>query len=251
MQALLFLTHSLDPLIVKRYENIQLPKDFDRYLLLDAHCVSEFSRTDVIPFTLNGLKSTGYSPIFDRLIPGSNHFPVLEFCHKFPKYDYVWSMEYDVVFSGEWTTFFQAVDRPADLLTAEIRNYWDDPNWYWWRTFSYSSKPHSDSNAQNSWPEQALASFNPLYRLSRRAAQHLRNQCLLKGWVGHHELIMPTLLDMAEMTVEDFGLPSEGCGVANRWYAEQTYGHRQVDFPSLALDFPNTLFHSVKIKPTP
>jgi Protein of unknown function (DUF3405) len=247
MQALLFLTHRLDQTTIARYENIQLPVGFDRYLLLDARHAREFSRADVIEFSLGKLKSIGYSPITNTLVPGSNHFPVLEFSRNFPRYEYVWTMEYDVWFSGSWMTFFQAVDRPADLLTAKIRNYWDDPEWYWWRSIYVSVKPRQCSNPQGYWPAQALASFNPLYRLSRRAALHLRNECLNQGWIGHHELIMPTLLDMAEMIVEDFGTPPKGCGIAGKWYSEQTYSHDPIDFQLLAREFPNTLFHPVKM----
>jgi hypothetical protein len=247
MQALLFLTHCLDPRIIARYESMQLPGDFDRYLLVDAAYAAPSDRSDVVFFSLAQLKSIGYYPIADSLIPGSNHFPTLEFCRAFPQYEYVWTVEYDVVFSGNWMTFFQAVDRPADLLTSKIRLYDDDPHWNWWRTLLIPIQYNCRTDPQNPWPIKFLASFNPLYRLSHRAAQHLRVKYLQDCWIGHHEVTMPTLLDIAGMIVEDFGKPPEGCGIKGKWYGKDTYCPTSLGNHIPAGGAPQTLFHPIKI----
>jgi Protein of unknown function (DUF3405) len=246
MQALLFLTHTLDSRIIARYESMQLPREFDHYLLIDSACVPVSDRSDAVFFSFTQLKSIGYRPCTDSLIPGSNHFPTLEFCQAFPQYEYVWTVEYDVVFSGNWTTFFKAVKRPADLLTAQIRSFPDEPDWYWFKTFQFHALRRRRPSLRNPRPMQFLASFNPLYRLSQRAAQYLRIKYLQDGWIGHHELTMPTLLNNAGMLVQDFGTPPEGCGVDGKWYSEQTYSHVSLGNQIPTAGVSNTLFHPVK-----
>lgn len=53
-------------------------------------------------FTNSILHELGYSPIEERLLPGSNHFPLLKFYREHPDYDYYWMVEDDVRFSGDW-----------------------------------------------------------------------------------------------------------------------------------------------------
>lgn len=63
-------------------------------------------------FTSDILSELGYTPIEEgKLVPGSNHFPLLKFFKENQGYDYYWLVEDDVRFSGEWKEFFGSLLR--------------------------------------------------------------------------------------------------------------------------------------------
>ncbi len=63
-------------------------------------------------FTSDVLKELGYTPIErGKLVPGSNHFPLLKFYKENQGYDYYWLVEDDVRFSGEWKNFLAVLLR--------------------------------------------------------------------------------------------------------------------------------------------
>src|ERR1051325_6551755 len=50
-------------------------------------------------------------------------------------FDYYWSVEYDVRFTGSWRRFFSAFDgNCADFLTTSLRTAATDPRWSHWKT---------------------------------------------------------------------------------------------------------------------
>lgn len=248
LQILLFLTHRLDDHILDRFDNIAIPSGFDRRLLVDAAAAGSCGQRNTFPFQFSELIKTGYRPIAAGVIPGSNHFPVLEFCHAFPRYDYIWVMEYDVAFTGDWRTFFSAIQSRADLLSAFPRTFADEPDWYWWSTLHIPGRNRSRPAKRyraSSRPVAPMATFNPIYRVSRRAAAYLRGR-FLEGCIGHHEVAMPTLLNLAGMSVEDLGTAPAGCGVAGRWYTRETFRYVAPGHPLPVPRLHNMLYHPVK-----
>lgn len=111
--------------------------------------------------------------------------------------EFVWIIEYDVDFSGDWATFFgQFETSSADLLTSTLAPRSDCPDWWWWRQ---ASAPAHVS------PEQMHRGFHPLMRVSRRFAHEYRRSVADPAWEGHYESIVPTVALDAGFDVEDFG----------------------------------------------
>ncbi len=112
------------------------------------------------------------------------------------KFDYYWLIEYDVRFSGDWEYFFRYFSESAgDLLTSHIRTYAQEPDWLFWRLDHFDEKTDL---------AKALRSFNPIFRISAPALDHVYRM-YLKGWTGIYEALIPTLLFQGNFTLRDFG----------------------------------------------
>lgn len=188
-------------------------------------------------FTSDVLNELGYTPIEKgKLVPGSNHFPLLKFFKENQCYDYYWLVEDDVRFSGEWKDFFGSfASCTSDFLSSVIETKAENPTWYWW----ISLKTGNEVIAE----EKLLKSFNPIYRLSSQALvcidAHLRI-----GWMGHYEVLLPTLLYNKGFLLEDFG--GEGTFVRPENNAKFYDDTSMRIAPVLPDDRKNYLFHPVK-----
>lgn len=188
-------------------------------------------------FTSDILSELGYTPIEKgKLVPGSNHFPLLKFFKENQGYDYYWLVEDDVRFSGEWKEFFGSfASRTSDFLSSVIETKAENPNWYWWTSLKTGNEVIAE--------EKLLKSFNPIYRLSRQALAcidaHLRI-----GWMGHHEVLLPTLLYNKGFLLEDFGGEGSFVRLENK---SKFYDDTSMRIaPVLPDDRKNYLFHPVK-----
>lgn len=188
-------------------------------------------------FTSDILSELGYTPIEEgKLVPGSNHFPLLKFFKENQGYDYYWLVEDDVRFSGEWKEFFGSfASCTSDFLSSVIETKAENPNWYWWTSLKTGNAVIAE--------EKLLKSFNPIYRLSRQALTcidaHLRI-----GWMGHHEVLLPTLLYNKGFLLEDFGGEGSFVRLENK---SKFYDDTSMRIaPVLPDDRKNYLFHPVK-----
>lgn len=188
-------------------------------------------------FTSDVLKELGYTPMErGKLVPGSNHFPLLKFYKENQGYDYYWLVEDDVRFSGEWKDFFGSfASCTSDFLSSVIETKAENPTWCWWTCLKTGNEVIAE--------EKLLKSFNPIYRLSSQALAcidaHLRI-----GWMGHYEVLLPTLLYNKGFLLEDFG--GEGTFVRpenNAKFYDDTSMHIA---PVLPDDRKSYLFHPVK-----
>ena len=121
----------------------------------------------------------------------------------------------------------------------------DKPDWYWWDSL------HLDGIELEK--HQLIRSFNPIYRISNGALTFLDD--FLKGrkhW-GHHEVLIPTVLEYARFKLLDFGGNGEFVlpQFKDRFYLKQpvtnlgTMRFRPfVEQSELVL--PDKLFHPVK-----
>lgn len=188
-------------------------------------------------FTSDVLKELGYTPIErGKLVPGSNHFPLLKFYKENQGYDYYWLVEDDVRFSGEWKDFFGSfASCTSDFLSSVIETKAENPTWYWWTSLKTGNEVIAE--------EKLLKSFNPIYRLSSQALAcidaHLRI-----GWMGHYEVLLPTLLYNKGFFLEDFG--GEGTFVRPENNAKFYDDTSMRIAPVLPDDRKNYLFHPVK-----
>lgn len=188
-------------------------------------------------FTSDVLKELGYTPMErGKLVPGSNHFPLLKFYKENQGYDYYWLVEDDVRFSGEWKDFFGSfASCTSDFLSSVIETKAENPTCYWWTSLKTGNEVIAE--------EKLLKSFNPIYRLSSQALvcidAHLRI-----GWMGHYEVLLPTLLYNKGFLLEDFG--GEGTFVRPENNAKFYDDTSMRIAPVLPDDRKNYLFHPVK-----
>ena len=188
-------------------------------------------------FTSDVLNELGYTPIEKgKLVPGSNHFPLLKFFKENQCYDYYWLVEDDVRFSGDWKDFFDSfASSTSDFLSSVIETKAENPTWYWWTSLKTGNEVIAE--------EKLLKSFNPIYRLSSQALAcidaHLRI-----GWMGHYEVLLPTLLYNKGFFLEDFG--GEGTFVRPENNAKFYDDTSMRIAPVLPDDRKNYLFHPVK-----
>lgn len=188
-------------------------------------------------FTSDVLNELGYTPIEKgKLVPGSNHFPLLKFFKENQCYDYYWLVEDDVRFSGDWKDFFDSfASSTSDFLSSVIETKAENPTWYWWTSLETGNEVIAE--------EKLLKSFNSIYRLSSQALvcidAHLRI-----GWMGHYEVLLPTLLYNKGFLLEDFG--GEGTFVCPENNAKFYDDTSMRIAPVLPDDRKNYLFHPVK-----
>jgi len=156
----------------------------------------KYSGLPIITFTDDLLKDLNYKPILNSVVPGSNHFPVLDFYLKHPEYKSYWCIENDVDFNGKWNYFFDSTTKnsSSDFITSHIRRYSTTPHWHWWDTFHSANKEIDRKNF--------FRSFNPIYKLSNKALSYI-DLCLKNGYSGHHEVLLATLLINSGYVVED------------------------------------------------
>ncbi|MDB5005818.1 MAG: hypothetical protein JWP45_211 [Mucilaginibacter sp.] len=199
--AFLIITNELSKSTIRLYNKLQeaavaYGDVFILYHSTENQILSPNSQLPVITFNDDLLRDLNYIPILDSVVPGSNHFPVLDFFLKHPQYASYWCIENDVDFNGKWDFFFDFTSKNSnsDFISSHIRRFSKSPHWHWWNTFNSPNSEYQE--------EHLFRSFNPIYKLSNRALSYL-DQCLKSGYVGHHEVLIPTLLINAGFKVED------------------------------------------------
>lgn len=201
-QAVLIVTNRISKDVVKRYHElrkatVELGDVFLLYHTNDNKIPTEFEGVKIETFSDEILNNLNYKPIRKTLVPGSNHFPVIKFFLDHPYYTHYWSIEDDVTFSGNWKDFFENVSlKDFDFISSHIRKYSDMPRWSWWYTLKGPEGKFTR--------EELFSSFNPFYKISKKALQHI-DTCLKNGYSGHHEVLLPSLLIKAGFKIADFG----------------------------------------------
>jgi len=206
--AVLFLTNKNDKITLQAYNDMkrEAPESHDVFLLYHQ-ARKKISKSiafhNPLLFDNAVLTSIGFKGINNKLVPGSNHFPLFQFYDSNPNYTYYWYVEDDVRFNGPWGIFFESFSKnniDADFLSCHIRRYQEEPNWHWWESLKHSSGERIPLNSR-------IRSFNPIFRISNRAIAYLK-AAYRSGWSGHHEVSIASLLIAAGFSVYDLG--SEG-----------------------------------------
>jgi hypothetical protein len=217
--ALLYLTHLFTPEIQREVDNLSemAPGEgLEMWLLLDSRTpgiseiIGRYARCHV--FEEAAIMNMPYPKLDGAHLIHHIHFCLLDFYLSHPGYDYYWFVEYDVRYTGEWSTFFNAFRSfDHDLLTSHIRSIAQEPQYCWWNSLYHPTKTVP-------W-ERCLRSLNVIYRISNRALKFL-HEAHLEGWGGFFEVFFPTLLDSNGFTLLDFGGDGEFTppGHKNRFY---------------------------------
>jgi hypothetical protein len=253
-EAVCLLTHFLDDRIVGIFRRLAAEAGDGR----DAFVL--FNRSDdnnpgfrpppdlrIFSFVEDDLRALGY-PHKGRHIQDVDielfSFP---FHRAHPEYRRVWVVEYDVDYTGRWSELFDAFRHSgADLLATSIHRHAVNPGWENWDSVrGPAGRPAA---------ERLLRAFLPFSRLSEAAYQAL-DQAYRKGWRGHYECTIPTILTLAGLKIEDIGGGGEFVlpGNRNRFYTSTptandlspgTFVFRPIRIATG--ERPDTLWHPVK-----
>jgi len=204
--AILFLSHLSDRVTLRRFQELseQAPAEYDTYWIHDSdhgNLPQTVKTKASYSFGIDDANTLGHPHEYTSFISGNAHIPIILFAFDHPEYDSFWVVEYDVSFTGCWSTFFKRAELDSsDLLTSSIRCVEDQPAWPHWKTFQHPLRSTSDF--------KLLASFNPIYRISRHALNHIHN-AQISGWKGDYEVLMPTLLHHEGIPISDFSMSSK------------------------------------------
>lgn len=201
-QAFVLLTNKHSYEVINLYETLlnatkTLGETFIVYHHTTAAIPDEIRKTRYHAFTNDILTNLNYKPIANRLIPGSCHFPLLDFYLQHPHFDYYWFTEDDVTFNGSWKHLFDLYsNNMSDFIACHIRTHSEEPNWHWWDSLSHPDK---------FIPKKLrLRCFNPFFRISN-AALNFIHYAQTNNWQGHNEVLFPTLLFLEGYQINDFG----------------------------------------------
>lgn len=112
-------------------------------------------------------------------------------------FDWIWFLEYDVDYSGDWGDFFRQVETMrGDYVATHIRSRDEDPLWPHWQSFAAPPAVEASSHR---------ASFHPIARFSRRMIEAHVRAVEREGWTGHTEAIYPSLAAHLGFAVIDLG----------------------------------------------
>lgn len=204
----LFLSHEMSQETIRAFQHLRDtagPEVTVRWLL-------DVSRNPAIPPELAASVTSydsrrfaewGLSTFGPKMLPGHCHYPVLKYFRENPGISWLWTVEYDVRFTGPWHRLFGHFrDDASDLLTCHLRDRYQEPGWSWWDSLRRPRAPATPDNV-------ALRSFLVVARYSARALQRLID---LQGadWAGHQEVVVPTLLASSGLSVRDFNDTAAG-----------------------------------------
>jgi hypothetical protein len=192
-----------------------------------------------------------------RLVPGYVdlvYWPAL-LSDRLAAYDYLWILEYDVDYAGNWKDFFaRTMPSPADLLGTTIFPRDQSRDWVFWEWFR--SPPEVTAEFQ-------LRSFLPIARFSRRMLNVYTEAVRDARWAGHTEALFPTIAHFNRLHIEDLGGAGPFCPAAWRsknydntpWdeklspgtfvFRPVTFDHYYHDAP-WRFSRPDFLYHPVK-----
>lgn len=214
--AFVFITHHLAREILREYEKIEasvagLGTAWFLYQGETSRPSQKLQISNLEIVRQSDLQALNYRMPFDSILPGSSHFPLLEFYRKHREYRDYWLIEYDVRFSGDWRTFFaEFASVRADFLAAHFRRYHEEPEWPFW------ALTHP---VRSIALEDRMRCFHPICRLSNAALACI-SAAHQDGWCGHDELLPTTLLHVNGFSFADFGGEGEFVppGMQNKYY---------------------------------
>jgi len=216
--AILFHTHIISNDILKEFQNISSESEgiADAYLLCDDKNIDitkKVKKYRYFCFNKEGISDLNYPIVkdekrkaevpFKKAFQLSNYqLSILKFFLENRDYDYYWYIEYDVRYSGKWSQFFKYFNNnDSDLITSYLRYYKEEPRWpHWYLNHPELTIPESER----------IRSFNPVMRISNKALTYL-HESFLDGWIGHLEVLIPTLLHKNGFELEDFGGSGKFC----------------------------------------
>ncbi len=255
--ALLILTHYETPRIARLIERArsELGATTDVFVAAffddPARLPALYGKYDfAIPFYRNDFAALGYPEKYRdrdwRFIPGNADLIPAAFWKRHPGYQYYWSFEGDVDYTGRLDGLVDHfASTEADLLCTHVRPH--PRNW-----------PHAHRlRLPDGWKQtnhENLIAFLPVFRTSARFMEEL-DQFHRQGGAGHHERTWPLVALDRGLKLEEIGGRGRFTDPRNRgrFYTAALLGN-----PSFSGSFryrpvmratgsrPNTLWHPIK-----
>jgi hypothetical protein len=152
--------------------DVEIPKDINYRLLTDEEVLH--SRKYIAPADF-GMTLQYQAPNYVTMALAKEH----------PEYDYVWYVEYDVCYSGDWKSFFSRMnDLGHDLICTRVTPRSCDVEWCWWNC----------SRRVSMWNE-SFKSVNCMSRLSRKMLD------MLEKFYSESEALQPTFFETLWVTM--------------------------------------------------
>lgn len=201
-------------------------------------------------FDMGSIKELQYEPLYDECIHCNVNYILQRFFKDYSTYERYWSIEYDVIFTGNWLLLINSfIDSDADLISCHIEKYSKDKNgcWDWWKPFIWVDKEIP--------LEKCVKAFNPIFSLSNKALIFM-DEFLKKGNSAHFETLMSTALYNNNFKLVDMGGSGEFTPnmLKNKFYIQGSgtnngtmrfrpvYLKEEIE----ALEIKNKLFHPLK-----
>jgi hypothetical protein len=148
-----------------------------------------------------------YGRWYNRGFPDLAYMPAL-LDQRLREYEYVWLMENDVDYAGNWGAFFgDTVENDADLLATYIYPRYQNRDWLHWSWFDAPPEVQFFHHT---------SSFNAIIRFSRRMLLTYTEAVRDDRWQGHTEALWPTIARHNGLTVCDLGGAGPFCPEAWR-----------------------------------
>lgn len=209
--AVLFLAHSMNAELLRRFRLIadQLPGGVEAFFALDATRTRVCDRiskklarqTNLFIFSREILSKLPYRRAREEwrgrsVVPGLQDLVPQLFRRLNPEFDYIYFVEYDILYTGEWKNFFAHFqESDASFLTTSIAPKSEVPVWEHFATFQ-PDRPLPETHI--------IRGFMPICRYSTEGLLALEER-YRRGWRGHHEVLVPTAILDAGLKLEDFG----------------------------------------------
>lgn len=253
-EVVLFISHIVNDETINRFRklNKELSHRCDVYWAYHQEKNDQIFPQDinVYKFNFEGLRELDYRPLYADTIYSNVNYILQRFYKDYSQYNRYWSIEYDVVFTGNWDLLIGTLeDYDADMISCHIEKYSVGINesWYWWKPLFLV-----DCNIPI---ENCVKAFNPIYALSNRALKFM-DDFLRRRNCAHFETLVSTALYNNNFKLVDMGgtgsfTPSE---LRNKFYVQGsgvnngTMRFRPVFLKDEidALCVPNRLFHPLK-----
>jgi len=187
--------------LYQKIKNDIINDNYDVVILYNGDLEGIVGYTDKAMFSIwdtDSLNKKGYQMINKSLFPGSCHFPLLNYYLSNSNYDYYWFIEYDVWFTGNWSTLVYDCDgnlRDYDFLSSHIESFnLNNSSWGWWYKYNNSGYNYN----------QCIKGFNPICRYSSNALKFI-DKYQRKGYYAHSEVLITTCLFHNGFKIGNFG----------------------------------------------
>ena len=223
-EAAIFLTHDVSERVLAHFRRLKRESALllDCYLCIDAKRVG--SRCSLLPEHILVRHRAAETTMSARFYQSRFWSPFNYHGHKdllfvpllarppLSGYRFVWIVEFDVDYAGDWATFFRAASSStADLLATTLQSRLSSRQWRHWDWFACSGDVPL---------EQQRRMFQPIIRLSRDLTFAFIEAAQDPRWRGHFEAVLPTVAMHRGLAIEDIaGLGSATSdGSEKQWY---------------------------------
>lgn len=221
-QAVVFLTHRQDDTVLRHFVRLRAETKGVLATFLCVHDLSDTTRLANLPadFRVDMEEAARVLPArYEAFRSGPNRlnlgFPDLLYMpvllrSELTGYDFVWLLEYDVDYVGNWEDFFsRTMESSADLLGTTIFSREQSARWLHWLWFRAPPEAPVDVH---------LRSFMPIVRFSRRMLDLYVDTVRDARWQGHTEALYPTIARHSGLLIHDLGGTGPYCPPA--WLAK-------------------------------